>query len=259
MAPTKGKTAAGRRPLIVVTNDDGVRADGIVALSRALKKIGRVVVVAPDHERSAASHSITLHRPLRIGLVAPDVYSVDGTPTDCVMLAVHEILNRRPDIIISGINHGANLGDDVHYSGTVSAAFEGGILGIPSVAISLAFKGGRNFASAANFASKLARRVLASGLPPGIILNVNVPDLPAGKIRGAVFAKQGKRNYGSVIVEKVDPRRKKYYWIGGDEAGFEDIDKSDCNAVRDGWISITPLRVNLTDHAVLESLSEWKF
>jgi len=254
----EGKSAKSGRPVIVVTNDDGVNAEGIISLARALKDAGRVVVVAPDQERSAASHSITLHRPLRISALSRDVYAVDGTPTDCVMLGVHEILKRRPDIVISGINHGANLGDDVHYSGTVSAAFEGGILGIPSVAISLAVKGHRNFRPASRFAAKLVRTLLEKKLPPGIILNVNVPDLPAGRIKGAVLTKQGKRNYGSVIVEKVDPRSKKYYWIGGDESGFEDIEKSDCNAVRDGWISITPLRVNLTDHAALDTMSEWK-
>ena len=260
MAIRKGRAPKGaaRRPTILATNDDGVGAEGLSALSRALSRIGRVVVVAPDQERSAASHSITLHRPLRIGCLRPDVYSVDGTPTDCVMLGIHEILRRRPDLVVSGINDGANLGDDVHYSGTVSAAFEGGILGVPSIAVSLASDGSRNFDAAAAFSAKLARKVLEEGLPPGIILNVNVPDLPARRVRGAVLAKQGKRNYGNIIVEKVDPRRKKYYWIGGDEGGFEDIESSDCNMVRAGFISITPLRVNLTDHAVLEAMAGWK-
>lgn len=254
----KKRRLSRRRPVILVTNDDGVHAEGIEILSRALAKLGRVVVVAPAQERSAASHSITLHRPLRIEHLGAEIHAVDGTPTDCVMLGVHEILKRRPDLVVSGINRGANLGDDVHYSGTVAAAFEGGILGIPSIAVSLVAEGGGHYGVAAGFAVRLARRVLAEGLPPGIILNVNVPDLPANRIRGIAFAKQGKRNYGNIIVEKVDPRRRKYYWIGGDETGFEDIEYSDCNAVRAGLVSITPLRVNLTDHAVLEALAGWK-
>ena len=254
----RNKQSGKAFPLILVTNDDGVGAKGIASLARALRRLGRVVVVAPDQQRSAASHSITLHRPLRIYHISPDVYAVDGTPTDCVMLGVHEILRCNPDLVVSGINHGANLGDDVHYSGTVSAAFEGGILGIPAIACSLAPGGKDNFDVAARFVAKLAKRVLADGLPPGIVLNVNVPDLPASRIRGHQFVAQGKRNYGDIIVEKVDPRKKKYYWIAGNEASFEDIERSDCNAVRDGFIAITPLRVNLTDHSALKAFEGWK-
>lgn len=245
------------RPLILVTNDDGVQAEGIQRLARHLKRVGSVVVVAPDQERSAASHSITLHRPLRIHELASDLYAIDGTPTDCVMLGVHEILPRVPRLIVSGINRGANMGDDVHYSGTVSAAIEGGILGIPSIAISLVPNGALHFGTAAAFAVRLARRVLRGGLPPGIILNVNVPDLPASRVRGVRVVKQGKRNYGNVIAERVDPRRKKYYWIAGDENAFEDIEASDCNAVREGFVAITPLRVNMTDHAAMEVIRRW--
>lgn len=250
--------AKTKRPLILVTNDDGVYAKGIVTLSEHLRKIGDVMVVAPDQQRSAASHSITLHRPLRVKKTDKDVYAVDGTPTDCIMIALNEIMKKRPDIIVSGINDGANLGDDVHYSGTVSAAFEGGVLGIPSIAISLVSNGHENFAFAADFARKLVLKVLTEGLPKGIILNVNVPDLTPSKIKGCTIVSQGKRNYGNLIVEKVDPRGKKYYWIGGDETGFEDIAESDCNAIRDGKISITPLRVNLTDPTTLELLKSWK-
>lgn len=247
-----------KKPLILVTNDDGVGSRGISVLTQHLKRLGRVVIVAPDQERSAASHSITLHRPLRINNIAPDSYSVDGTPTDCVMLGIHEILKRMPDLIVSGINHGGNMGDDVHYSGTVSAAIEGGILGVKSIAVSLVMDNGKNFEVAASFALRLARQVFEHGLSPGIILNANVPDLPADKIRGCVVVKQGKRNYGGIISERVDPRKKKYYWIGGDQACFEDIEASDCNAVRDGFISITPLRVNMTDHSAMEALMKWK-
>ena len=250
--------AKTKRPLILVTNDDGVYAKGIVTLAEHLRKIGDVIVVAPDQQRSAASHSITLHRPLRVKKTDKDIYAVDGTPTDCIMIAINEVMQKRPDIIVSGINDGANLGDDVHYSGTVSAAFEGGVLGIPSIAISLVSNGHENFAHAAAFARKLALKVLDEGLPKGIILNVNVPDVTASKIKGYTVVSQGKRNYGNLIVEKVDPRGKKYYWIGGDETGFEDIAESDCNAIREGKISITPLRVNLTDPTTLEMLKSWK-
>lgn len=255
---TRARSRAGAK-LLLVTNDDGVRAEGLIVLAARLKGLGRVVVVAPDQQRSAASHSITLHRPLRINKLSPDVYEVDGTPTDCVMLGINEILKARPDIIVSGVNHGANIGDDVHYSGTVSAAFEGGILGIPSIAVSLATNGLGNFAAAAGFAAKVARKVLAEGLPKGIILNINVPDLRSRDIKRYIVTKQGKRNYGSTIIQKLDPRGKKYYWIGGDEASFEDISDSDCNAIRDGRVSITPLRVNMTDGDSLAHLARWKF
>ncbi len=250
--------ASKERPLILCSNDDGVQADGLTHLSRALAGLGRVVVVAPDQQRSAASHSITLHRPLRVEQISRDVYAVDGTPTDCIMLGMHEILGRWPDIVVSGINHGANLGDDVHYSGTVSAAFEGGIMGIPSVAVSLAGNGGKHFATAATIAARVVKRSLCEGLPREIVLNINVPDVPLKKVKGIRFTTQGKRNYGGIIVEKVDPRGRKYYWIGGDESGFEDVPFSDCNAVREGFVSITPLRVNLTDKAALDWLSRWR-
>lgn len=246
------------RPLILVTNDDGIDARGICALERRLRSIGRVVVVAPDQQRSAASHSITLHRPLRIHSLGKDRYAIDGTPTDCVMLGVHKILRRKPDLIVSGINDSGNLGDDVHYSGTVSAAIEGGILGIASIAVSLFPSGGRHVDMAARFAVRLARCVLREGLPPGIILNVNIPDRPAGGIRGYAVVRQGKRDYGNIIAERVDPRQKKYYWIAGDEGSFKDIEGSDCNAVREGRIAITPLKVNMTDRDAMDVLMKWR-
>jgi 5'-nucleotidase len=247
-----------KTPLILVSNDDGVDARGIRTLARAMKELGRVVVVAPDGQRSAAAHSITLHRPLRVTKISKDVYSTDGTPTDCVMLAVHEILKERPDLVVSGINHGPNLGDDVHYSGTVAAAHEAGIVGIPAIAFSLMMDSGRNFAAAGEFAKVIAKKVLRQGLPRDVILNVNVPDLPAEKIKGVEFVKQGKRDWGDIVVEKVDPRGRKYYWIGGDEDSFEDIYDSDCNAVLGGKISVTPLRVNITDKNALKELQKWR-
>lgn len=246
--------------LILVSNDDGIYADGIQILAETLKKIARVVVVAPDREKSAASHSLTLHRPLRILEVKKNYFAVTGTPADCVNLGVNEILDRKkPDLIVSGVNHGGNLGDDVHYSGTVSAALEGAMMGIPSIAVSLVLRDGKPyFKPAANFAAKLARRVLKEGLPKGIVLNVNAPNLPQSKLKGHVFCKLGKRNYSDIIVEKLDPRKKKYYWIGGDEIGYENIPGSDCNAILERKISITPIKVDMTDYPFLEKIRSWK-
>lgn len=247
------------KPLILVSNDDGVYSEGIRVLANTLKKIGRVIIVAPDQERSAASHSLTLHRPLRVKKIKPDVYCVDGTPTDCISLAVNELLKkRRPDLLVSGINKGANLGDDVHYSGTVSAALEGGIMGIPSVAISMMPGENYYFATAAGFAMRLAKSIFKKGLPPGIILNVNVPNVPVSQIKGYRFTKQGKRDYGDIIAERIDPRGKKYYWIGGNMTGFMNIPGSDCNAVLENYISINPIKVNLTELEFLETLNQWK-
>lgn len=246
------------KPLILISNDDGFYSEGIKILAQKLGSLGKVITVAPDQERSAASHSLTLHRPLRVKKIANDAYAVDGTPTDCITLGVKEILPRTPDLIVSGINKGANLGDDVHYSGTVSAAVEGGIMGIPSIAISLMGRDHFDFSGAARFAVRLAKKVLKEGLPHGVILNVNVPDLSLEKIRGHQFTKQGKRNYGDIIAERIDPRGRKYYWIGGDQFAFENIPDSDCNAVLAHYISITPIKVNLTDHEFLDKLRKWK-
>jgi len=244
--------------LILVSNDDGVYSKGIKALAQSLKKIADVYVVAPDREKSAASHSLTLHRPLRVSKMSPRVYAVDGTPTDCITLGIYEILKRKPDLIISGINKGGNLGDDVHYSGTVSAALEGAIAGVPSIAISLFARDRYIFTPAANFAVKLAKRVHNEGLPKGMILNVNVPNLPENQIGGYAWTLLGKRNYGDIIVEKMDPRGRPYFWIGGDDTGFEDIPNSDCNAILEGKISITPLQVNMTSHANIPKFKKWR-
>lgn len=256
--PLPSKSKRNGRPVILVTNDDGIASEGIRALAKGLKSVGRVVVVAPDGERSASSHSLTLHRPLRVNTISTDVYTVDGTPTDCVNLAVKVVLRCAPDILVSGINRTANLGDDVHYSGTVSAAVEGGILGIPSIAFSLHANGRMILQPAKLFAARLVRQVLRKPLPAGVILNVNIPNVPGHRLRGCAFTTQGKRNYGEIVVEKIDPRGRKYYWIGGDAAGFVDIHGSDCNAVLDRKISITPIRVNLTDDGVLRTIRRWK-
>lgn len=242
--------------IILVSNDDGIRAAGIRALQEALAAVGEVWVVAPDREQSAASHSLSLHRPLRVEEIAPRCYSIDGTPTDCVNLAINGIMPARPDLVVSGINHGANLGDDVTYSGTVSAAMEGTLLGVPSIAMSLAVGNGRpDFEPAASFAARLARSVAEHGLPRDTLLNVNVPALPRAALRGYAVTRQGKRRYGDAIVEKIDPRGKKYYWIGGDDMGFVPAEGTDFTAVQSGYISLTPLHLDLTNYASIQQVS----
>ncbi|MBI3540951.1 MAG: 5'/3'-nucleotidase SurE [Deltaproteobacteria bacterium] len=249
------------KPLILISNDDGIRAEGIQVLAKFLRRVANVVIVAPDGEQSASSHSLTLHRPLRVFHHAPQEYSVDGTPTDCVMLAVYEILKKKPDLIVSGINRGANLGDDVHYSGTVSAAMEGALMGIPSVAVSLVAYGDdpTHFQTAAQFIVTLSRKILKQKkLPQGFVLNVNVPNFPTRQIKGSQFTCLGKRDYGEVIFKKVDPRGKKYYWIGGDDRTFENIPESDGNAIKQKKISITPLQVDMTHQHLLQTLRRIK-
>ncbi len=244
--------------LILVSNDDGVRSEGIGVLADALKALGTVYVVAPDRERSAASHSLSLTHPLRVEKISPRVYSVDGTPTDCVNLGVNGILRgRKIDLLVSGINKGANLGDDITYSGTVSAAMEGTLLGVTSIAVSLATRSRFRFDTAAAMALDVARKVLRKGLPDDTLLNVNVPNLANGEIRGVRITRMGKRVYGDMIVEKRDPRGKKYYWIGGDNLNSEDIPGSDLEAIEQGFISVTPIHLDLTNYTALRSLRKW--
>lgn len=242
--------------IILVSNDDGIRSHGILKLASALRRVGKVYVVAPDRERSAASHSLTLHRPLRVERIGEGVYAVDGTPTDCISIAVNGIMPARPDIVVSGINKGANLGEDVTYSGTVSAAMEGTLMGIPSFAISLAGRDGFDFKDAARFAAILARRILKSGLPKDTLLNVNVPQVI--KVKGHRITRQGKRFFSDAVVEKVDPRGKKYYWIGGDMQRWEGGKDTDFHCVHNGCISITPLHLDLTNYASIKELQGWK-
>jgi 5'-nucleotidase len=242
-------------PTILISNDDGINSEGLHKLHETLRDLGEVFVVAPDRDQSAVSHSLSLYRPLRIEQISDNVYTVDGTPTDCVNIAVNGILkDRKIDIVVSGINKGENLGDDITYSGTVSAAMEGALLGVPSVAVSLATKVDFNFEAAAYYSKLIAEYVLCSNLPPATILNVNVPHMPQGDIRGILVTRQGKRVYGEPIVEKVDPRGKKYYWIGGYELGSLDIENSDIAAVKSGYVSVTPISLDLTDYGFLDKL-----
>jgi 5'-nucleotidase len=245
---------------ILVTNDDGIHAKGIVVLADELRKLGEVAVVAPDRERSAVGHALTLHHPLRAVEIGQMIFAVDGTPTDCVNLGIHNLLPFKPDIVISGINRGANLGDDVTYSGTVSAAMEATLMGIPAFAISLVTDGaGTNYTTAATFASRLARTLFARELPSDTFLNVNVPDVPESELHPALITSQGKRLYEGLIIDKVDPRGRKYYWIGSGEQSFLDIRGSDYYAVSKGHISVTPLHLDLTNYASLEALKHWNF
>lgn len=249
---------AGKK-LILVTNDDGVHSEGITSLATALSQVAKVVVVAPDRERNAASHALTLHKPLRVDEIRKDVYSVNGTPTDCVNLAVLNLLKSPPSLIVSGINKGGNLGDDVTYSGTVSAAIEGMLFGIPSVAISQVGDKEYHFPSAATFATRLAGLILDRGLDKDTLLNVNVPDLSSRAIKGILFTSLGKRLYeGNSVIEKTDPRGKKYYWIGVPGLKWADLGNTDNKAIEDGKISITPLHLNLTHYKVLEQLHTWE-
>jgi 5'-nucleotidase len=243
-------------PLILVSNDDGIHSAGLAALAAALEPLGEVVVVAPDREQSACSHALTLHRPLRIDEVQPGRFTVDGTPTDCVNLAMNAILKTRPALLVSGINRGANLGDDVTYSGTVSAAMEGTLLGVPSIAMSLIGRGTFDFAVAASFATRLARWVLEHGLPPDTLLNVNVPqEFEGAAPRAVALTRMGRRRYGDAIVEKLDPRGRKYYWIGGEDVPFVAEEGTDFHAVHQGLISVTPIHLDLTNYRTLDVLA----
>ena len=241
--------------MILVSNDDGIQSEGLRALTEALAPLDEVVVVAPDRERSAASHSLTLDRPLRVDRRAEGWFAVDGTPTDCVNLAVNGVLGARPRAVVSGINKGQNLGDDVTYSGTVSAAMEGTLLGIPSIAVSLVAHDAFRFDVAASFTRELLTWVLARGLPRDTLLNVNVPNLSAEQIGGIEFTRQGRRRYSDAIAENVDPRGRKVYWIGGTEIEVEAEPGTDFHAVREGRISITPIHLDLTNHACLGELA----
>jgi len=245
------------RPLILVCNDDGIGATGLRVLVDSLRPLGEVVVVAPDRERSAAGHSLTLNRPLRASHLDEGWYSVDGTPTDCVTLAVMGLLRRRPHLVAAGINHGSNMGDDVTYSGTVASALEATLQGIPAFAMSLAGDGEYDFRGAGAFARQLGEEVLARGLPPDTLLNVNVPNLPPHAIRGVAVTRQGRRVYSETVVRKIDPRGKAYYWIGGTEPTWERLGDTDYDAVSSGKISVTPLHLDLTNHRAIDELKAW--
>ena len=242
---------------ILISNDDGYRADGIVCLARHLRPLGEVVVVAPERNRSGASNSLTLDSPLRVVEAEPGIYFVSGTPTDCVHLAVTGLLEDEPDMVVSGINDGANLGDDVLYSGTVAAATEGRFLGLPAIAVSLVGRGDRHFDTAGRVAQAIVRRLIEKSLPPDFILNVNVPDLPFEGLAGTQSTRLGNRHRAEPVVRTRDPRGKPIYWVGPAGPEADAGPGTDFHAVANGWVSVTPLQVDLTRHQAIEDLGIW--
>ena len=238
---------------ILVTNDDGVHSEGIHALAAALTALGEVIVVAPHIEASAIGHALTLRRPLRMEKLRDGIYEVDGTPTDCVNIALTQLYTTPPDLVVSGINKGYNLGDDVTYSGTVAGAMEGALLGIPSIAVSLKRTETFDFGPSAQAASAIATMVLERGLPARTFININVPE---GTPRGMRVTVQARRNHLTVVAEREDPRGRPYYWIEEGQNDWEPHDRSDYQAVRDGYVSVTPLQPDLTAHDALVFVEE---
>lgn len=244
------------KPRILITNDDGIHAEGIIALENALREIADVFVVAPVSEMSGASHSLTLSRPLRIRQINERHWTVDGTPTDCVTLALNRIFTPEqcPHLCASGINHGANLGDDATYSGTVAGALESTILGVPGLAFSLVAGENYDFTESAKIAAQIVAKAIKEGLPPATLLNVNFPQ---GKPKGIRVTKQGFKEARPIISEHTDPRGKLYYWIGEERNGFRAEGGTDFEAIDENFVSVTPMRSDLTNHGAIEILQSW--
>ena len=242
---------------ILVSNDDGYMARGIIALADALSEIAEVILMAPDRNHSGASNSLTLHSPLRVRKVEENRYFVNGTPSDCVHLALSGYLEDDPDLVVAGVNHGANLGDDVIYSGTVAAAMEGRFLGLPAIAVSLVGQHGKNFDAAARVACDLVKRLRDKPLPGDIILNVNVPDLPFDELAGVEVTRLGFRHRSEPLVKEEDPRGRTIYWIGPAGPGQDAGPGTDFAAIERGAVAVTPLKVDLTRHETLPQLEEW--
>lgn len=242
---------------ILISNDDGYQAPGIEALAAALRPLGRITVVAPDRDRSGASNSLTLVNPIRAVRSQEDVYRVDGTPTDCVHLAITGLLEQEPDMVVSGINAGANMGDDVLYSGTVAAAMEGRFLGLPAVAVSLASSTPRHFETAARVAAVIVSRLRVRPLPPDTILNVNVPDRPLGDLAGFAATRLGHRHRAEPVVKDLDPRGRTIYWVGPAGPEQDAGPGTDFHAIRAGQVSVTPIHVDLTRHRAIPDIDDW--
>ena len=250
---------------ILISNDDGVHADGITKLADVIRrKYKDVIVVAPLEEKSTTGHSLTLHKPLRIIEIAHNVYGVNGSPADCVYVATKKILKHKPDLVISGINRGSNMGQDVYYSGTVSAAREACIMDIPSIAVSLSADSKTtlraikkyHFESAAQYTVKLIERMKDLPLPRHTLMNLNVPNLPMNQIKGFKAAKQGFRYYGGKIIERIDHRGEPYFWIGGKYQGFKKEPETDCDVVDQRYASLTPLKLDSTDYSFMRELED---
>jgi 5'-nucleotidase len=252
---------------ILVTNDDGVTAGGLLALAQALKKLGEVSVVAPDHNWSASGHTKTMHRPLRINHTTladgTPALATDGAPSDCVALALLGLLPEPVDLVVSGINPFANIGHDITYSGTVTAAMEAAIGGVPGIAVSLdsreSLEAGRDYGPAARYAAIVAQQVLVQDMPKDTVLSVNVPNLPMGEIKGIRITRQGLRLYQDKLVVRDDPRGRPYYWIGGDPPTSIPENGADFGALEAGYVSITPLRLDFTDYDSLDRFSKWEW
>lgn len=243
---------------VLVSNDDGILAPGLAVLAEACRLVGQVTVVAPDREQSGTSHSLTLHRPLRPVRRHDGSFQVDGTPTDCVLLAVGALMPERPDFVFSGVNHGPNMGEDVLYSGTVSAAMEAVTLGIPGVAISLASRDAEQFTAYVPILAGLVRRIISvREFPPNMLLNINLPDQAAAEVRGVKITKLGSRYFSESLTRMKDPWGKEVFWIGGGEITWTGDAESDHQAVKDGYISITPLHLDLTSYGLFETVREW--
>jgi 5'-nucleotidase len=244
---------------ILLSNDDGYRAEGLSALAEAIRPLGALTIVAPDRNRSGASNSLTLDVPLRAARYDNDAYFVNGTPTDCVHLAISGLFDFEHDMVVSGVNDGANLGDDVLYSGTVAAAVEGRFLGLPAIAVSLCTESGsvRNFPGAARVARGLLERLMRHPLPTATILNVNVPDIADAQLRGVQVTRLGNRHRSEQMVRAKDPRGRNVYWVGPAGAGQDAGPGTDFHAVSQGYASVTPLQIDLTRHAVLPDLKRW--
>lgn len=244
---------------ILCTNDDGYRAAGLRLLADAASRLGRIEIIAPDREQSATSHSLTMHFPLRAHTVADSVTAIDGTPTDCVALAVGELLDRRPDFVLSGVNHGPNMGEDVLYSGTVAAAMEATLLGIPSVAISYA---GRDPSGLERYGGLLERLlpqlVKRERFPAETLLNVNLPPIPPAEVRGVRVTRLGRRVYTDSITRARDPSGREYFWIGGGGIEWTADEGTDFHAVDEGYVSVTPLHLDLTNHGLLSEVARWE-
>jgi 5'-nucleotidase len=242
---------------ILLTNDDGVAAPALKVLARELSALGRVTTVVPDRDQSATSHSLTLSRPLRIHRHGDAVVSIDGTPTDCVLIAFHGLMEERPDLVVSGINHGPNMGEDVFYSGTVAAAIEGSMQGVPAIAASLVTREPADFVEPARFVRRLAEAMIRRGVTDHRVLNVNLPHRPWDEIQGVRLTRLGTRVYSDTLIEKVDPRGRAYYWIGGQDPVWESHEGTDFHAVEHGHISVTPLSLDLTDHRAMVDMEQW--
>ena len=251
-----------KRPVILISNDDGIESKGINTLIKEINKFAEVLVAAPHTQQSAAGHAITVSSPIRATKIIKDKkffgYAVEGTPADCVKLAVRNLYaDKKIDLCISGINHGANTAINIIYSGTVSAATEATILGIPSIAVSLGSFTFDDFNPSAKFAAKMAKIVLQKGLPRGTVLNVNVPAVPGSKIKGVLVTKQGKSDWKDFYEERLDPNKKPYYWLIGDHVLSDKTNDLDHKAIKENYISITPIHYDLTDYKMLDELQSW--